>query len=377
MAPVVRLGVVGLGAVAQSVHLPLIQRRWDLFELTAIADLSPTLRANVGAQFGVAPEHRHATLGRMLDAEQLDGVVILTSGSHGAPALEAIERGVAVFCEKPIAFSLAEVDALADAERAAGRPRLLLAYMKEYDPAVEALRAELPELSSIRYVDVEVLHPSAAAQLSFANLQPAVQDFDREVLAALRARDAQAVDVALGVHAPASLRSLYTDVIAGSLIHDISLLRSLLGPVVSIDSAIQWGDDNDNGSLEFGGTIAAGARVHFSWNYLPDYPSYHETVRIHHAAGSLELQFTVPYLLNAPTSLRITTKVGGAERRTVSCDVTEAFEIELARFHALVTHGQTPRSGVAEGRQDLITAQAMARTLASAQGVELGGEAAQ
>lgn len=49
----IRVGVVGLGAVAQSVHLPLIARRWDLFELTAVADLSPSLVAEIGAQYGV------------------------------------------------------------------------------------------------------------------------------------------------------------------------------------------------------------------------------------------------------------------------------------------------------------------------------------
>ena len=38
----IKLAVAGLGAVAQSVHLPLIARRWDLFELAAVCDLSPS-----------------------------------------------------------------------------------------------------------------------------------------------------------------------------------------------------------------------------------------------------------------------------------------------------------------------------------------------
>ncbi|MGT2462651.1 hypothetical protein [Sinomonas atrocyanea] len=38
---VFRIGVVGLGAIAQSVHLPLLSRRWDLFEIAAVADASP------------------------------------------------------------------------------------------------------------------------------------------------------------------------------------------------------------------------------------------------------------------------------------------------------------------------------------------------
>jgi len=372
----IRIGVVGLGAVAQSVHLPLIRRRWDLFDLVSIADLSPSNRSAVGAQFGVAPEHLYGSLEEMLAGETLDGVVVLTSGSHGAPALTAIEAGVAVFCEKPLAFSLAEIDALAAAEAAAGRPMLLLAYMKEYDPAVAALRALLPERDSIRSVDVEVLHPSPGSQLAFANLQPPARDIDPVVLDALRARDAAAIDAALGTDAPAALRALYTDQVAGSLIHDISLLRSLLGSVTAIEFATQWGDDGHPGSLEFTGTIAGSARVRFGWHYLPDYPSYHETVRIHHETGSLELEFTVPYLLNAPTELRIVSRSAGGESRSTVRDVTEAFEVELARFHALVTSGTPPLSGIAEGREDLVTALRMTDALATAEGVTLGGEAA-
>lgn len=373
----IRIGVVGLGAVAQSVHLPLIQRRWDLFELVAIADLSPTLLGSVGDQFGVGADHRHLSLTAMLEAEKLDGVVILTSGSHGAPALEAMEHGVAVFCEKPLAFSLAEVDALAAAEERAGRPLLLLAYMKEYDPAVEALRAMLPAAGDIRYVGVEVLHPSSAAQLAFANLQPPARDFDQSVLAGLIARDAAAIDTAIGADTPKNLRSLYTDVIAGSLIHDISLLRSLLGSIVSIDTAAQWSAGADAGSLEFGGTIGTAARVHLTWNYLPDYPVYRETVRIHHLTGTLELEFTVPYLLNAPTEFRAVTSSDGAEVKSSFRSVTEAFETELARFHAMVVDGTEPLSGILHGREDLVTAQRMAAALATTMDVVLGGEAGQ
>jgi len=99
-------------------------------------------------------------------------------------------------------------------------------------------------------------------------------------------------------------------------------------------------------------------------------------VRIHHATGSLELEFTVPYLLNAPTELRIVSRSAGGESRSTVRDVTEAFEVELARFHGLVTAQTPPLSGIAEGREDLITALRMTDALAAAQGITLGGEAA-
>ena len=36
----IRVGLVGAGAVASSVHLPILTRRSDLYEVVAIADLN-------------------------------------------------------------------------------------------------------------------------------------------------------------------------------------------------------------------------------------------------------------------------------------------------------------------------------------------------
>ena len=53
-----RVGVAGLGIVAQAVHLPLLARRWDLFEISALCDLSASRCARLGERYGV-PASRH------------------------------------------------------------------------------------------------------------------------------------------------------------------------------------------------------------------------------------------------------------------------------------------------------------------------------
>lgn len=372
----IRIAVVGLGAVAQSVHLPLIQRRWDLFELVAVADLSPSQGIAVGGTFGVSPEHCYLSLSDLLDAEQIDGVVLLTSGSHGGPALECIRRGLAVFCEKPLAFSRAEIDALDAAETEAGRPLLLLAYMKEYDAATLRLKERLPAASEIRYVNVEVLHPSGASQLDYANLRPAAGDIDRATISALMAADDAVMTSALGEAATPEFKRLYANVILGSLVHDVSLIRFLFGSITGIDDARLWAEQDDPGSIEISGTVSVEARVHIHWHYLADYPRYRETVTIHHTKGSFELEFTVPYLLNAPTELRIVSSDGFGESVETVRDVTEAFEQELVAFHAMVVDSVKPAAGIAEGRADVITGQRIATVLARGRGMILSGETA-
>lgn len=54
-----RVGVAGLGVVAQVVHLPLLARRRDLFRLSALCDVSRTVRDQVGQRYGVAQPRRY------------------------------------------------------------------------------------------------------------------------------------------------------------------------------------------------------------------------------------------------------------------------------------------------------------------------------
>lgn len=371
----VRVGVVGLGGIAQTAHLPLLRRRWDLFDVTAVADLSQDRCDTVGASLGVPPERRFADLVTMLDSGAVDAVVLLTGGSHGPETLECVRRGIPVLCEKPLAFTVAEADAIAEAEAQQSRPLVLVGYMKEYDDAVVRAAAAIPT-TGIRAVDVEVLHPADGAQLAFANLLPAPADVDPTRLATLTDQTAQVVDAALGTKAPAMLRTLYTNVLLGSIVHDVSLLRHLLGGIDTVDGARHWPPEVMPGSIELSGTIADGARLHIGWHFIPDYPAYRETVTIHHASGSVQLVFAVPYVLNLPTELTVVSSTGTGEERATSRASTEAFENEIVAFHAMVVHKVAPSSGVAQGRADIVTGQQMAQALAQSLGVVLGGECA-
>ena len=174
----VRLGIVGLGAVAQAVHLPLIERLGLAFSISAIADLSPSLTTAIGERYRVAPERRADSVDALLGMPELDALVILTSGSHG-PAVEAgVDAGLPVFAEKPLAFTLAEADAIEGRLAADPGRRLQVGYMKLYDPAVLHARALAEErgYGSPRAIEVTVLHPTSEAQLAHARLLPPPSD---------------------------------------------------------------------------------------------------------------------------------------------------------------------------------------------------------
>ncbi|MFD2354932.1 hypothetical protein ACFSTC_45225 [Nonomuraea ferruginea] len=94
---------------------------------------------------------------------------------------------------------------------------------------------------------------------------------------------------------------------------------------------------------------------------------------IHHDASSLELVFPSPYLMNAPTVLTV---VSGGESRAEWREVTEAFEVQLAAFHAFVTDGTPPLTDRAGALEDIVTAQRIAARYAVQHDLPIGGEAA-
>jgi predicted dehydrogenase len=356
-----RLGVVGLGAVAQAVHLPLLAKHPDRFQTSALCDLSPSTCARLAGdrarQFSSADE--------LIESGELDAVAILTSGSHGDLAAAAASAGLAVFCEKPLAYTLAEVDALEALD-----PRLMLGYMKLYDPAVERARELLAGRPAPRAVDVTILHPPDAPQLAHAGLPPRPTDVDRALLDELGSADAATIRQALG-DVPAEIGRLYSEVILGSIVHDLAVVRYLVGGPLTVDRADAWEQ-----SVALDAQLPGGARVSIRWHYLERYPAYREEVRVHDEAGTVALAFPAPYLLHAPTVLTVVDGDGDGERRSESRWTAEAFERQWLAFADFAAGGAAPRAGIAEGRADVVACQAAAALLAARNGIDVGGEAA-
>ena len=374
----VRLGIVGLGAVAQAVHLPLLERLRDAFSIAAIADLSPTLTTAIGERYRVGPDRRFGTLEELVGAGDLDGLLILTSGSHGGAVVRGLEAGLPVFAEKPLAFTLEETDAIAAGLGSDARPRLQVGYMKLYDPAVLHARrvAADRDFGTPRAIEVTVLHPTSEAQLAHARLLPSPSDVQDGVLAPLAAETERLRRVALGDAAAKAFGRLYSDILLGSVVHELALVRAFAGDPTAIDDLSMWPEGAWPPSVELTGTLPADGRVSIGWHFLPGYPAYREEVRVVYEQATIELAFPSPYLLHRPTILRITSSDAGGRRDEVWTSTDEAFETELLAFHALAVRAELPLAGLSDGRADIVTCQRAVAALAARRGVEIGGEAA-
>jgi predicted dehydrogenase len=112
-----KVGVVG-GGIGLS-HIHAYRELPDLYSVDVFCDIDPSRADKVGRDFGIG--RTVASLDALLDLD-LDIVDICTPSSlHFAQAGKALAAGRHVVVEKPLAGSLAEVDALAELERKSGK----------------------------------------------------------------------------------------------------------------------------------------------------------------------------------------------------------------------------------------------------------------
>ena len=144
--------VVGLGSIGRR-HARLLLERTQL-GVSACEPSADSIAANEAASTGL---RIYSTFEAALDARP-DAVVIATPHHlHCEQTLAALERGVAVLCEKPMAATLAEADRMALAAAAPGSPPLSFGFMLHFHPLLLRVRqllasGELGTVVQARYL---------------------------------------------------------------------------------------------------------------------------------------------------------------------------------------------------------------------------------
>ncbi|MFI6299168.1 Gfo/Idh/MocA family protein [Nonomuraea sp. NPDC050790] len=112
-----RLGIVGPGAIAERHAAALTEAGADL---VAVAGPDREQTAAFAARFGIGRTYGAAA--DLYAHPGLDAVVIATPHAHhAAQTMAALDAGLHVLCEIPLALSLADAEAVAGRARAAGR----------------------------------------------------------------------------------------------------------------------------------------------------------------------------------------------------------------------------------------------------------------
>lgn len=133
-----RVGLVGAGVIGQLAHLPVLARRPDV-RMAGLVTADDQLTEDNLRRWPI--EAGYGSLTAMISKGNLDAVLVLTPKHLHAPfVLEALEAGLDVFSEKPLASTLAEAEQLvAAADRARGL--LMVGFNRRYAEVYRTARA--------------------------------------------------------------------------------------------------------------------------------------------------------------------------------------------------------------------------------------------
>ena len=276
---------------------------------------------------------------RLLEDKAVDAVLIAApSNTHAALIQEAAAAGKQIFCEKPIAITLAEADAAVAAVTRAG-VRLQIGFQRRFDPAYERAHAAIRagELGRLYFLRSTTRDP-----------EPPPEEY-------LRASP-----------------SIFTD----TAIHDVDMLRWLAGDEVievhAMGAALIRESHAERGltdtavlSLRFkNGTLGV---IDNCWQAAYGYDVRTEVLG---AAGAVEVGHATDSGL-----LRL-------DKRGVTADYPywfldrfgAAYEREVADFVRCVATGEAVRATGHDGRQALAVVLAAARSAEEGRPVRLSDE---
>ncbi|HOV99650.1 MAG TPA: Gfo/Idh/MocA family oxidoreductase [Bacteroidota bacterium] len=139
----VRLGVVGVGSIAQTIHLPILSRMPDV-EIVAVCDIDRAKAQYVADKFDVRRYYNNYE--KMFIVEQeLDGILICTpTNLHKEMAIAASEAKHNMLIEKPLARTAKEAEEIVSSVKK-NHVKLMVGMNNRFRPDTMILKSFIEE----------------------------------------------------------------------------------------------------------------------------------------------------------------------------------------------------------------------------------------
>ena len=347
-----RVGIIGCGQIAQIMHLPYLTEL-PQFEIGAVCDISATVVNTVGESYGV--DDRYVDYEELLAQPDLDIVAILTM-DHSDIAEATAEAGKHLFVEKPFCFDPAEGRRVLDAVERAGL-KLMVGYMKRYDPGYEYGMARMRAMEDVRLIRV---HDFAGDFTVHEPLYTLVtgDDIPQNALDEGAAKIDAASKAALGA-SHAHLSSLYNMLLMLSS-HDLAILRGAFGAAQGVLFSDAISPTELLSVLDFGPQ----RRCVFEAGVWPDYLWWDEQLTAYGKSETISISFPNPYVKYAPTTVTIQQNEDGSPiTKVIPASHEEAFRREWLHFYDCIREDQEVRTTGADANADVELAVEMIRAI--------------
>ena len=347
-----RVGIIGCGQIAQIMHLPYLMEL-PQFEIGAVCDISAKVVNAVGDWHGV--KQRYMDYQDLLAQPDLDIVAVLTM-DHSDIAEAAAEAGLHVFVEKPFCFDPTEGRRVLSAVERNG-VKLMVGYMKRYDPGYEYGAARMRAMEDVRLIRVHDFAGDFSVHEPLYTLASG-DDIPQEALDAGAAKIEAASKSALGA-SHAHLAGLYNMLLMLSS-HDLAILRGAFGAAEGVLFSDAISPTELLSVLNFGHQ----RRCVFEAGVWPSYLWWDEQLTAYGKDESVSIVFPNPYVKYAPTTVTIQANEDGSPvTKVVPASHEEAFRREWLHFYHCIRENEEIRTTGADANADVELAVEMIRAI--------------
>lgn len=151
-----KIGIVGTGGIGSGAHMPAYAKV-ESVKMTAVCDVNEARAKEVAEKFGVPKVY--SDYNEMFKSEELDGVSVCTQNRYHAPVtIAALNAGINVLCEKPIAMNVDEATAMVKAAKKNDK-QLMIGMVNRYAAASQFIKQAVDEglLGDIYHANVLAL----------------------------------------------------------------------------------------------------------------------------------------------------------------------------------------------------------------------------
>ncbi|MFD2115158.1 Gfo/Idh/MocA family protein [Paenibacillus yanchengensis] len=329
----IKVGVIGLGEVAQTIHLPVLQQLQEQFEVVAICDVSPTLVETIGNHYQVP--HRYEKVEDLVENANLEAIFVLNSDEYHADCIvQAVRRGLHVFVEKPMCLTISDAERIIE-EKNKAQVNVMVGYMRRYSPAYQQAVKEIQSLDKINFARFKDIIGPNSFFIGQTNHVHRFQDVADHLVADRAMRGQVQVGEALG-----SLAEKYYHTyrqLGGLASHGLSAMRGMLGMPDKVIAAARWRNDQHfmNAVFQYGDYM-----VHYETG-VDNQGRFDAAIEVHGDLKTVEVQYDTAYIRHLPTTLTIKETIGDSYQETfIRPTYTDAYTVELTTFYDTIRHNK-------------------------------------
>jgi predicted dehydrogenase len=159
----IRIGIVGCGGIYHQKHEPNLKKFGELCEVTAVCDIVEERALDAAKTWNLNKSRVFVDYRKLLELDDVDAVYVLTPNvAHRPITVDAFSAGKHLFCEKPMAHTSEDAQAMIGAWKKSGK-KFTIGYQNRFRPEVQMLKksCDQGELGEIYYAKAHAIRRRA------------------------------------------------------------------------------------------------------------------------------------------------------------------------------------------------------------------------